>query len=118
MATAVYNAMSDCVNFIGCVEDSLFRVEKYFKDALKYCLVSGLRDGDTMGDAVPPRVKQFCGCREQPFDMSFCEAFFAVHVEALVFDGRTAGVDGEYYRHGGLFYHASDSLSQECSHSL
>ena len=38
--------------------------------------------------------------------MSFCEAFFGVHVEALVFNRGTAGVDGEYYRHGrsGVMY--------------
>ena len=61
MAAAVYNAMSDCVNFIGCAEDSLFWMEKDFEDALKYGFLSGLRYWDLMGDAVPPRVKQFCG---------------------------------------------------------
>ncbi len=64
MVSAVYYAMSDCVNFIGRTEDSSVRVEKDFKDALKYCLVSGLRYGNAMGDAISPRVKQFCGCRE------------------------------------------------------
>ena len=102
MASAVYNAVSDCVDFIWCAEDSPVRMEKDFEDALKCGFRSGLRHGNSMGDAIPPRVRQFCGCREQSFDVSFCEAFFAVHVEALVFDGRTAGVDGEYYRHGGL----------------
>ena len=100
MAPAVYNAVSDGMDFIGCVEDSLFRVEEDFKDALKNGFMSGLRYGDLVGDAIPPRVRQFCGCREQPFDVSFCEAFFAVHVEALIFNRGTAGVDGEYYRHG------------------
>ena len=61
MAPAVYNAVSDCVNFIGRAEDSLFRVEKDFEDALKNCFMSGLRYGDLMGDAIPPRVRQFCG---------------------------------------------------------
>ena len=64
MVSAVYYAMSDCVNFIGGAEDSLFRVEEDFKDALKDGFMSGLRHGDTMGDAISPRVKQFCGCRE------------------------------------------------------
>ena len=102
VAPAVYNAVSDCVDFIGRAEYSPVRVEKDFEDALKYGFRSGLRYGDTMDDAIPPRVRQFCGCREQPFDVSFCEAFFAVHVEVLVFNRGTAGVDGEYYGHGGL----------------
>ena len=64
VAAAVYNAVSDCVNFIGRAEDSLFRVEKDFEDVLKYGFMSGLRYGNLIGDAIPPRVRQFCGCRE------------------------------------------------------
>ena len=64
MAAAVYNAVSDGLDLIGCAEDSLFRVEKDFKDALKNGFMSGLRYGNAMGDAISPRVKQFCGCRE------------------------------------------------------
>jgi hypothetical protein len=64
VAPAVYNAMPDGLDLIGCAEDSLFRVEKDFKDALKDGFVSGLRYGNAMGDAISPRVKQFCGCRE------------------------------------------------------
>ncbi|MDE2799428.1 MAG: hypothetical protein OXI94_12255, partial [Gemmatimonadota bacterium] len=86
VAAAVYNAVSDGMDLIGCAEDSLFWMEKDFEDALKYGFLSGLRYWDLMAAAVPPRVKQFRGCREQPLDVSFCEAFFAVHVEALVFD--------------------------------
>ena len=64
MAPAVYNAVPDGMDFIGCAEDSSVRVEKDFKDALKDGFVSGLRYGNAMGDAISPRVKQFCGCRE------------------------------------------------------